>query len=185
MRHVREGSYPYALVTLYRYLAYKLDNDSTRMMYWLAQSVLSDIRNGVLDQGSMWEMANQLMVTNNVDRAYKYISYTCYCATRFGSRQRLAQIAPLLADIARKYKTENDRYNRQQNIALGVISVLAVVLLFGFFYVVRQRQKLAVARRRPGNLQPPTARVQRQARVAQRTAEGGQRAPLGGQQGTV
>lgn len=146
MRHVREGSYPYALVTLYRYLAYKLDNDSTRMMYWLAQSVLSDIRNGVLDQGSMWEMANQLMVTNNVDRAYKYISYTCYCATRFGSRQRLAQIAPLLADIARKYKTENDRYNRQQNIALGVISVLAVVLLFGFFYVVRQRQKLAVAR---------------------------------------
>ncbi len=146
MRHVEEGSYTYALVTLYRYLAYKHGNDSTRMMYWLGQSVLTDIRNGVLDQGSMWEMANQLMVANKVDRAYKYINYTCNCATRFGSRQRLAQIAPLLADIAGKYKAENDRYNLQQNIALSVISVLAVVLLFGFFYVVRQRQRLAVAK---------------------------------------
>lgn len=146
MRHVDEGSYPYALVTLYRYLAYKHGNDSIRMMYWLGQSVLTDIRNGVLDQGSMWEMANQLMIVNNVDRAYKYISYTSYCATKFGSRQRLAQIAPLLADIAGKYKAENDRYNRQQTMALSVISVLAVVLLFGFFYVVRQRHKLAVAK---------------------------------------
>ncbi len=146
MTHVEEGSYPYALVTLYRYLAYKAANDSTRMMYWLAQSVLSDIRNGVLDQGSMWEMANQLMVTNDMDRAYRYINYASQCATRFGSRQRLAQIAPLLADIAGKYKAENDRYNRQQNIALCVISVLALVLLIGLFYVVRQRQRLAVAK---------------------------------------
>ncbi len=146
MRHVKKGSYPYALVTLYRYLAYKHGNDTTRMMYWLGQSVLTDIRNGVLDQGSMWEMANQLMVANNVDRAYKYISYTCNCATRFGSRQRLAQIAPLLADIAGKYKAENDRYNRQQTMALSVISVLAVVLLIGLFYVVRQGRRLAVAK---------------------------------------
>ncbi len=148
MRHVRKGSYPYALVTLYRYLAYKHGNDTTRMMYWLGQSVLTDIRNGVLDQGSMWEMANQLMVANNVDRAYKYISYTCNCATRFGSRQRLAQIAPLLADIAGKYKAENDRYNRQQTMALSVISLLAVVLLIGLFYVVRQGRRLAVAKDR-------------------------------------
>lgn len=146
MSHVETDSYPYALVTLYRYLAYKLANDSTRMMYWVAQSVLTDIRNGVLDQGSMWELANQLMVTNNVDRAYKYISYTSFCAIRFGSRQRLAQIAPLLADIAGKYKAENDRYNMQQNIALCVISVLALALLVGFFYVVRQRQRLAIAK---------------------------------------
>ncbi len=146
MRHVEKGSYPYALVTLYRYLAYKHGNDSTRMMYWLAQSVLADIKNGVLDQGSMWEMANQLMEANDVDRAYKYISYTCNCATRFGSRQRLAQIAPLLADIAGKYKAENDRYNRRQAMTLSVISLLAVALLIGFFYVVRQRHKLAVAK---------------------------------------
>lgn len=88
LSHVEKGSHPYALVTLYRYLAYKAENDSTRMMYWLAESVLTDIRNSVMDQGSMWEMANQLMGLNDVDRAYKYISFSSISANRFGSRQR-------------------------------------------------------------------------------------------------
>lgn len=146
LSHVEKGSHPYALVTLYRYLAYKAENDSTRMMYWLAESVLTDIRNGVMDQGSMWEMANQLMGLNDVDRAYKYISFSSICANRFGSRQRLAQISPLLSVIAKMYKDENDQYNRRQNYTLCIISILALMLLIGVFYVSRQRHKLAIAR---------------------------------------
>lgn len=146
LSHVEKGSHPYALVTLYRYLAYKAENDSTRMMYWLAESVLTDIRNGVMDQGSMWEMANQLMGLNDVDRAYKYISFSSICANRFGSRQRLAQISPLLSVIAKMYKDENDQYNRRQNYTLCIISILALMLLISVFYVSRQRHKLAIAR---------------------------------------
>ena len=146
LSHVEKGSHPYALVTLYRYLAYKAENDSTRMMYWLAESVLTDIKNGVMDQGSMWEMANQLMGLNDVDRAYKYISFNSICANRFGSRQRLAQISPLLSVIAKMYKDENDQYNRRQNYTLCIISILALMLLISVFYVSRQRHKLAIAR---------------------------------------
>lgn len=146
LSHVEKGSHPYALVTLYRYLAYKAENDSTRMMYWLAESVLSDIRNGVMDQGSMWEMANQLMGLNDVDRAYKYICFSSISANRFGSRQRMAQISPLLSVIAKMYKDENDQYNRRQNYTLCIISILALMLLIGVFYVSRQRHKLAIAR---------------------------------------
>lgn len=146
LSHVEKGSHPYALVTLYRYLAYKAENDSTRMMYWLTESVLTDIRNGVMDQGSMWEMANQLMGLNDVDRAYKYISFSSICANRFGSRQRLAQVSPLLSVIAKMYKDENDQYNRRQNYTLCIISILALMLLIGVFYVSRQRNKLAIAR---------------------------------------
>lgn len=146
LSHIEKGSHPYALVTLYRYLAYKAENDSTRMMYWLAESVLTDIKNGVMDQGSMWEMANQLMGLNDVDRAYKYISFNSICANRFGSRQRLAQISPLLSVIAKMYKDENDQYNRRQNYTLCIISILALMLLIGVFYVSRQRHKLAIAR---------------------------------------
>lgn len=146
LSHVEKGSHPYALVTLYRYLAYKAENDTTRMMYWLAESVLTDIRNSVMDQGSMWEMANQLMGLNDIDRAYKYISFSSICANRFGSRQRLAQISPLLSAIAKMYKDENDQYNRRQNYTLCIISILALMLLIGVFYVSRQRHKLAIAR---------------------------------------
>ena len=146
MKHVEKGSHPYALATLYRYLAYKLQNDSTKMMYWLGESVLSDIKNGVMDQGSMWEMANLLMVKGDVDRAYKYIYFNSDCTGRFGSRTRLAQISPLLADIAKMYKKQNDEYNKRQTITLIIISILALLLLASLFYVNSQRHRIAEAK---------------------------------------
>ena len=146
LRHVVKGSHPYALVALYRYLEYKNVDDTLHMMRWLAESVLADIRNGVMDQGSMWEMANQLLVQGDVDRAYRYISYTSACAGRFGSRQRLSQISPLLSAIANRYKAESEENNRRLMLALGIISVMALLLLGTLFYVNSQRKRLLVAR---------------------------------------
>lgn len=146
LRHVKRGTHPYALVAMYRYLEYKNVNDTTRMMRWLAESVLTDIRNGVMDQGSMWEMANQLMVMGDVDRAYRYISFMSDCAAKFGSRQRMTQISPLLAAIARQYKAESEHNFHQLMLTLGIISVMALLLLASLFYVNRQRRRLADAR---------------------------------------
>lgn len=146
LKHTEKDSHTYALVTLYRYLAYKLENDTTKMMYWVAESVMSDIEHGVMDQGSMWEMANQLMEANDVDRAYKYINYSSYCTGIFGSRQRLAQIEPLLATITKMYKEENDQYDKRQTITIVLISCLALLLLFTVFYISRKRNQLFIAK---------------------------------------
>jgi DNA-binding CsgD family transcriptional regulator/septal ring factor EnvC (AmiA/AmiB activator) len=146
LKLVKKGSYPYALVTLYRYLEYKAQNDTANMMRWLVESVITDVRNGVMDQGSMWEMANQLLVQGDVDRAYKYISFTSDCASKFGSRQRLSQISPLLASIADKYKAERETYYQHLRFAISVISIMALLLLIFLFYVNRQRTNLSEAR---------------------------------------
>lgn len=146
LKHVPEGSHVYALVALYRYLEYKNVGDSVRMMQWLARSVLADIRNGVLDQGSMWEMANQLMVRGDVDRAYRYISFTSDCAGRFGSRQRLSQISPLLSTIANQYKAESEKNYHRLMIALGILTVFMLLVLMLYYYANRQRQHLAAVR---------------------------------------
>lgn len=55
---VEPGSHPYALVALYRYIEFKLQGNNKEMMHWLIESVLTDIKNGTMDQGSMWELAN-------------------------------------------------------------------------------------------------------------------------------
>lgn len=146
LKHVEKDGRTYALATLFRYLTYKQENDTTKMMYWVAESVLSDIKNGVMDQGSMWELANQLMEAKDVDRAYKYITFNSYCTGRFGSRQRLAQIEPLLATITKMYKEENERYNKRQAIALATISLLALLLLLAVGYVSKKRHQLAIAK---------------------------------------
>ena len=142
---VERGSHPYALVALYRYLEFKAQNDSVQMMYWLVESALADVRNAVMDQGSLWELANQLMLQGDVDRAYRYISFTSECTNRYGSRQRNWQISPLLSDIANQYKQRSE-YNRHRlMMTLVAISVLALLLLASFFYVNRQRKRLARA----------------------------------------
>ena len=146
LKRVPEGSHVYALVALYRYLEYKNVGDSTHMMQWLSRSVLADVRNGVLDQGSMWEMANQLMIRGDVNRAYRYISFTSDCAGRFGSRQRLSQISPLLSTIANQYKAESEENYRRLMITMGVLSVLMLLVLVLYYYANRQRQRLAVVR---------------------------------------
>ncbi len=146
MKTVEPGSHPYALVTLYRYLDNKAKGDSLEMMKWLCESVLADVRNGVMDQGSMWELANQLMLQGDIDRAYRYISYTSDCAGRYGSRQRQWQISPLLNEIAKNYKAKSERTTHQLWIMLCAISVLGVLLLGLLFFLHRRNRQLGVAR---------------------------------------
>lgn len=143
---VKKGSPDYAIVAFYRYLEYKAAGDSTQMMCWLAESVLSDVRNAVMDQGSMWEMANQLMAAGDVDRSYRYICFTSDCADRFGSRQRLSRISPLLSRIAQSYKAEVDQKNRSLRNTIALISIMALLLLATLFYVYRKRNQLALTR---------------------------------------
>lgn len=146
MKTVEPGSHPYALTALYRYIEYKLQGDSTQMLYWLTESVLADIRNAAMDQGSMWELANELMLSGDVDRASRYISYTSDCANRYGSRQRNWQIAPLLTHIANEYKSQSERTTSQLWGALAVISILALLLLGALFFVHSRNTQLHVAR---------------------------------------
>ena len=146
MKTVEPGSHPYALMALYRYIEYKLQGDSTQMMYWLTESVLADIRNAAMDQGSMWELANELMLSGDVDRASRYISYTSDCANRYGSRQRNWQIAPLLTHIANEYKSQSERTTSQLWGALAVISILALLLLGALFFVHSRNTQLHAAR---------------------------------------
>ena len=120
--------------------------DSIQAMYWLGESVLSDIRNAVMDQGSLWEMANLLMTKGDIDRSYRYICFTSDCADRFGSRQRLSRISPLLSHIAKQYKTNEEKSNRSLCYTIAVISLLSVLLLAALVYVYRKRNQLAMTR---------------------------------------
>ena len=146
LNSVEEGSHPYAMVALYRYIEYKMQRDTVQMMHWLTESVLADIRNAVMDQGSMWELANELMLRGDIDRASHYISFTSDCANRYGSRQRNWQIAPLLSQIAKEYKSQSERTTRQLWLAIALVSILALLLLGVLFFLHRRNKQLATAR---------------------------------------
>lgn len=142
LKSVEQGSHPYAVMAFYRYIEYKDRKDTLQMMHWVTESALADIRNGVLDQGAMWELASRLLEQGDVDRAYHYISFAADCANRFGTRMRMWQIAPIETLIEKSYQEQNDRSRRQLLWMLSAISALALFLLALVFYIFQQRKRL-------------------------------------------
>ena len=146
LKTVEPGSHPYALVALYRYIEYKLQGNKPQMIHWLVESVLADIRNATMDQGSMWELANELMLNGDIDKASSYISFTSDCANRYGSRQRNWQIAPLLTTIAKNYKAKSEHTTSQLRMLVVAISLLLLLLLGVLFFLRRRNLQLDAAR---------------------------------------
>lgn len=146
LKRTPSGSHDYAMVTLYRYLAYKALGDTTRMLYWVTQSVINDIRLGVTDQGSIWELSNQLMLSGDLQRAYRYISYASQCANTFGARQRKWQVAPLMASLAGQYKSASESSHQRLTVSLCALSVLFVIALVLLLLTIKQRNHIRCTR---------------------------------------
>ena len=146
LKQVEEGSHEYAIVAFYRHLDYRMLGDSIQARYWVAQSALSDVRNAVMDQGAMWELANMLMADGDMDRAYRYIRFAWQCANKFNTVKRNNQISPVLTDISDNYEASLKHANRLLLVLAIVASLLAALFMGILFYSRSQRRKLARAR---------------------------------------
>ena len=146
LKQVDKGSHEYAIVAFYRYLDYSLKGDSVQARYWVTQSALSDVKNAIMDQGALWELANLLMADGDMDRAYYYIHFAWQCANKFNTVKRNNQISPVLTSISDNYEESLKRANRQLLALAVVASLLAALFLTILFYSNSQRKKLARAR---------------------------------------
>ena len=146
MEGLDKDSHEYSIVAFYRFLDYKKMNDTDNWTYWLAISALGDIRNAVMDQGALWELANHLNTTGNSTRSYKYINFAWQCAEKFGTRVRSTQISSVLTAIDSSYQTIMQKQKERLVIMVALISLFAVSVLMLFIYVNRQRGKLKLTR---------------------------------------
>jgi len=145
LKQVKPGTQGYALTTFYRYLEFKNRGDSLQMYYWLTESAVSDVRNAIMDQGSMWELANLLMTRGDIDRAYHYISFAANCATRFGTRLRSWQLSPILTTIDTKYMQYQTLDKKRTFVFLCVLVLLLLILAVALYDVWQHHKKLRAA----------------------------------------
>lgn len=146
MKNIDKDSHEFSIVAFYRFLDYKKMNDTDNWTYWLAMSALGDIRNAVMDQGALWELANYLNTTGDMARSYKYINFAWNCAEKFGTRVRSNQISPVLTSIDSSYQTIMQKQKERLVIMVLVISLFAVSVLVLLIYVNKQRGKLKLTR---------------------------------------
>lgn len=146
MKNIDKDSHEFSIVAFYRFLDYKKMNDTDNWTYWLAMSALGDIRNAVMDQGALWELANHLNTTGHPSRSYKYINFAWQCAEKFGTRVRSTQISPVLTAIDSSYQGIMQKQKERLVIMVLVISLFAVSVLVLLIYVNKQRGKLKLTR---------------------------------------
>jgi hypothetical protein len=143
---VRPGSRNYAIVAYYRSKLYKIEGNMMMTKYWLIESAMSDIMNSVMDQASLWELADILNKEGDIDRSLKYIRFTWECNNKFGTRMRSWQISPLLSIIDCNYQKQINRKNETLTIFITIVSLMSLMLLSSLFFVYHQKRKLADAR---------------------------------------
>lgn len=143
-----EYSRNFAIVAFYRYLDHKLAGDLEQGKSWLVKSAIADIQNAVMDQGSMWELANLLMREGDLERSHRYINFAWECAKNFGTRVRSWQVSPVLSTVDRKYQEETDKANRLLLMLVVSISIMFVLLLLSLLYVNKQRKRLSASQQK-------------------------------------
>ncbi|MGI6224377.1 MAG: DUF6377 domain-containing protein [Prevotella sp.] len=143
LKRTSVDSRQYAYVTLSRFQDYALKGDTTRAVYWLTESAISDVQHGVCDQASIWFLAQYLQHKGDMERANRYINYGWNCAQVFGTKVRNWQIIPVLFSTDIAYKSKLISANFHLQLVVVLVSILLVLLFLAFFRIARQKKMLA------------------------------------------
>ncbi len=136
----------YAYMAYYRSSIFGRMGDHEMEKYWLAQSAICDLKCAIMNQASLWSLAEKLSSEGDLDRAYSYVECSWKCASMFNAHLRSWQISPVLTIINNNYKNHLKNTNHMLWILTGLVSLLALVMLGLYIYVRQKRKQLAIAR---------------------------------------
>ena len=145
LENARPDSHEFAIVAFYRSMDLRKAGETQEAMAWLAKSAVCDVRNAVMDQGSLWELANLLAQEGKLDRARVYITFAWECANIYSTHMRSWQISPILSSIDRQYQKEIEHTNSMLTNMTIAVSILFLVLAVLLMYEYRRRRQLKEA----------------------------------------
>lgn len=143
LAQVNKNSHEFAIIAYYRAVIFKQMGDVDTAKYYFIQSALNDARMAVMDQGSMWEVANLMNQPGDFQRSYDYIKFAWSAARTFNTALRSRQIMPILSAVEETYQKQITESNRQLKMMFAMSAVLLLLVLGLLLYVNKQRQRLA------------------------------------------
>ncbi len=143
LQSVPENSHEYAIITFLRSLIYKESGDIKSRQKWLFKSAIADLKLGITDNASSWELAGIMFELGDVNRAYQYINYSVNNANIFNARLRYTQIAEVQAIINNAYQLNKAQQEKQLRTLLRFISLLSLLLLLSGVGILLQNRKIS------------------------------------------
>jgi len=130
----------------FRSCTYRDMGNKDMQKYWLILSSLSDIRNSIKDQASLWTLAAILAEEGNTELSYKLIRISHEGLRFYNAPLRYLQSVNILSMIDHNYQIMTDKQNSELKWLLWLISLLAILLLGSLTYIYRQMKHLNSAR---------------------------------------
>jgi DNA-binding CsgD family transcriptional regulator len=126
-----------------RSLTYKESGDVKMQKNWLLKSAIADLKLGITDNASSWELARIMFEAGDVKRAHQYINYSVNNANIYNARLRYTQIAEVQSIINNAYQLSKAQQEKQLRTLLLFISFLTLLLLLSGVWIYVQYRKIS------------------------------------------
>lgn len=143
-----ENSQKYALLAFLRSLTYKESGDIHSQQKWLLKSAIADLKLGITDNASSWELANIMFKMGDIIRAHRYINYSVNNSNIFNARLRFTQIAEVQSIINNAYMIDKAEQEKKLRTLLIFISILSFLLLASVVSILLQNRRISKANAR-------------------------------------
>jgi len=122
---------------------YLHQNKEDEALYYFAQSALCDLQHGVMEHGSLREVAKILLQRGDIPHAYLYMNCCIEDAKFCKARLRTIEMANDMPLILASYNEYVQARQRQSIIFISVLSALLLILLALLVWLVSTRHQLS------------------------------------------
>ena len=125
--------------------AYKMERDTTDMMYHLAQTAISDLQYAVREYAALQKLAWALYQQGDVKRAYSYAACSADDAMACFARMRMVESGTFYSIIQRTLDEERDKTHKATQrllIAGSILFILLVVIVAGLAWWTKKMAEM-------------------------------------------
>lgn len=137
----------YALVAYQRFRLFESMGEKDEHLYYLVLSAISDVRSAIKEQSSLMVLAQELHGKGDLKRAYAYINFSWEISQFYKTRLRSWMNITPLSMINGNYQDIIKKQNKELQIYIVCMALLALLLVIALIYIYRQMKALSIAKK--------------------------------------
>lgn len=141
------GTPQYALVAYQRFRLFESMGEKDEHLYYLVLSAISDVRSAIKEQSSLMVLAQELHGKGDLKQAYAYINFSWEISQFYKTRLRSWMNITPLSMINGNYQDIIKKQNKELQIYIVCMALLALLLVIALIYIYRQMKALSVAKK--------------------------------------
>lgn len=141
------GTPQYALVAYQRFRLFESMGEKDEHLYYLVLSAISDVRSAIKEQSSLMVLAQELHGKGDLKRAYAYINFSWEISQFYKTRLRSWMNITPLSMINGNYQDIIKKQNKELQIYIVCMALLALLLVIALIYIYRQMKALSIAKK--------------------------------------